>query len=185
MRRPIGLTPLNIAAVVGAAAVLSCASGAWAIGRQPAPAAKAATAPAASADAIPWPESAVVPPKALVARIKSAGPPTVIQISYDLLFKEGHVPGALHAGPGESPEGLAAVKKLVKGLPRDREIVLYCGCCPYKECANLLPVYKLMREMGFTRLEVLELENDFFVDWTRQGYPIEKGMKTGSKGSKR
>ena len=146
-------------------------------------AAKTIAVPAANASpsGVPWPASAVVPPRTLVARLKSKGTPIVLQISYDQLFEEGHVPGAIHAGPGETPEGLAAVKKLVTGLPRDREIVVYCGCCPYKECANLLPVYRLMRKMGFTKLKVLQLDDDFTIDWTRKGFPIEKGMKTGAR----
>jgi 3-mercaptopyruvate sulfurtransferase SseA len=129
---------------------------------------------------VPWPESAVVPPKALVRQIQAKDGPFVLQVSYDDLYRDGHVPGSRHAGPGETKAGQAMIRKLVKDLPRDREIVIYCGCCPYKECANLLPVYGMMRKMGFRKLRVLQLDNDFAIDWMRRGLPLEKGPGPGA-----
>ncbi len=128
----------------------------------------------------PWPAGAVMPAKTLARRLGTPDKPLVIQIGYELLYGEGHVPGALHAGPAEEPKGLAAVKKLVGGLPRDREIVLYCGCCPFKECANLIPAYKLMRQMGFKKLRILALPDDFQLDWKLAGLPTETGTASAA-----
>jgi hypothetical protein len=35
------------------------------------------------------------------------------------------------------PEGVATLRSAVQALPRNEEIVIYCGCCPMKNCPNI------------------------------------------------
>lgn len=135
----------------------------------------AAAAVESAAKAEPWRPDQVVSPRSVANRLKSKNPPNVLQIGFKELYAMGHVPGSRHVGPGSEPKGLAAIRKHVAGFPRDRELVLYCGCCPHKECANLLPAFKLLREMGFKKLRVIAMENDFNVDWKLKGLPVETG----------
>ena len=47
------------------------------------------------------------------------------------------------------------LKEAVEKLPRDREIVIYCGCCPWDKCPNMQPAFAALREMGFTKAKAL------------------------------
>ena len=92
-----------------------------------------------------------------------------------MLFRANHIPGAIYAGPGSRPEGLELLKQAVEKLPRDREIILYCGCCPWTNCPNVKPAMALLAQMGFTHAKAMFLETGFFKDWTEKGYPVEPG----------
>ena len=52
----------------------------------------------------------------------------ILQIGPNVLYRSKHIPGAGYAGPASKPDGLELLKVTVAKLPRDREIVLYCGC---------------------------------------------------------
>jgi hypothetical protein len=36
-------------------------------------------------------------------------------------------------------EGLASLERAVKDVPRERAILIYCGCCPWDKCPNVRP----------------------------------------------
>jgi thiosulfate/3-mercaptopyruvate sulfurtransferase len=63
----------------------------------------------------------------------------------------------------------------VAALPKDREIVVYCGCCPYDMCPNIKPALETLRQMGFTKVKALVMPKNFAADWVDQGYPVELG----------
>jgi hypothetical protein len=84
-----------------------------------------------------------------------------------------HVTGSVYAGPASEPEGLAALKKALVPLPRTGAVVLYCGCCPWKDCPNVRPAYQVARAMGFKRVRVLLIAQNLQQDWVAKGYPVE------------
>ena len=90
-----------------------------------------------------------------------------------MLYRAKHIPGAVYAGPGSRPEGLELLKQAVGKLPRDREIILYCGCCPWDNCPNVKPAMELLTQMGFTHAKAMFIETGFPKDWTDKGYPEE------------
>lgn len=90
-------------------------------------------------------------------------------------YQQAHVPGAEFLGPTARPEGLEKLHARAAALPRDRSIVIYCGCCPWVHCPNIHPAYSELKKMGFTKLRVLYLENSFGTNWAEKGYPVEKG----------
>jgi rhodanese-related sulfurtransferase len=63
----------------------------------------------------------------------------------------------------------------VEKLPHDREIVIYCGCCPWDKCPNVKPAMELLKSLGFTHVKAMQLPTSFKADWIDQGYPVEQG----------
>jgi thiosulfate/3-mercaptopyruvate sulfurtransferase len=119
-------------------------------------------------------QTSVVQPRELDARLRTTGePPTILYVGFVAGYRAGHIPGAILAGPAESAEGLTTLAAAVMELPRDREIVVYCGCCPWDSCPNIRPALVSLRQMGFTRVKALVLPNNFAADWVARGYPVE------------
>lgn len=122
-------------------------------------------------------ELPLIQPKDVAAELAPAGRarPVVLQVGPNVLYRSKHVPGSVYAGPAARPEGLDLLRNAVARLSRDREIVLYCGCCPWDHCPNIRPAVKLLQEMGFTHVKAMYLPTDFKVDWIDHGYPVESG----------
>ena len=120
------------------------------------------------------PESAQVQPEALHRELQATPHAALIlQVGSRVLFDEDHIPGAEYAGPAARREGLAKLRARVEGLPRTSAIVLYCGCCPWEKCPNIAPAWGLLHGMGFTRVRVLSIANNFGADWVARGYGAE------------
>lgn len=125
----------------------------------------------------PWNKSQIVMPEDL-ARWMLSPPgkkPLVVYVGFEFLYKSGHILGAQYVGTGREPKGIEALKKWAQGIARDQEIVIYCGCCPFKDCPNIRPAFAALRRMGLTQLKVLYLEDNFAKNWLDKGYPSEKG----------
>jgi thiosulfate/3-mercaptopyruvate sulfurtransferase len=102
-----------------------------------------------------------------------SGAPLVIQVGSRIFYQEDHIPGAVYAGPGSQPSGLKALETAVAAAPKDKFIVLYCGCCPWSRCPNVGPAFQHLHDLGYTNVKVLYLANNFGDDWVRKGYPRE------------
>lgn len=100
--------------------------------------------------------------------------PVVLQVGSRVFFTQAHIAGSQYAGPGSQAAGLALLEKTVSSLPKDKLIVLYCGCCPWNRCPNVGPAYKRLHDLGYTNVKVLYLPNNFGDDWASKGYPTEK-----------
>ncbi len=118
----------------------------------------------------------LIQPGELATQLAAKGAsPVVFHVGPNLLYRGKHIPGAIYAGPGSQPEGLALLKAAAGKLPRDREIILYCGCCPWSHCPNVKPAVELLKQMGFTHVKAMFVETNFATDWTGKGYPVEPG----------
>ena len=117
----------------------------------------------------------VVQPKELVDRLAKGPQPAVFQVGHSFLYRSKHIPGAVYAGPGSRPEGLELLKSAVEKLPHEREIVIYCGCCPCDKCPNVKPAMELLKSLGFTHVKAMQLPTSFKADWIDRGYPAEQG----------
>ena len=121
-------------------------------------------------------ETGSIEPQDLAAQIQGKGAqPVLIHVGFAVLYRGKHIPQSVYAGPARSPEGIEALKKAVAALPKDREIVIYCGCCPYDMCPNIKPALETLRQMGFTKVKALVMPKNFAADWVDRGYPIELG----------
>ena len=119
---------------------------------------------------------ALIQPADLAVQLAAKGPgPVVFHVGPNVLYRGKHIPGAIYAGPASRPEGLEALKLAAGKLPRDRQIVVYCGCCPWSHCPNVKPAVELLKQIGFTRVKAMFVENNFATDWIDKGYPIERG----------
>jgi thiosulfate/3-mercaptopyruvate sulfurtransferase len=133
-------------------------------------------------DGEPWKESDLIQPAALAAMLKeSGGKPAIVYVGFPVLYRGAHIPGAVLAGPVSKPEGVESLKQAVASLPKDGAIVLYCGCCPFTKCPNVRPAFRMLREMGYSKVKLVVIPTNLHTDWIEKGYPIEKAA--GASGS--
>lgn len=115
-----------------------------------------------------------MPPADLAARLNSTRTrPRIICVAFPVLYRQRHIIHAEYAGPGNKPEGIAALGAAVASLPKDTEIVIYCGCCPMVKCPNVRPAFRALKEAGFSKIRVLNIPENFHADWVAKGYPTE------------
>jgi hypothetical protein len=76
-------------------------------------------------------------------------------------------------GPAGSPKNLDKLKEELAKLPKNKEIVIYCGCCPFQRCPNARPAFELVKQMKFTNAKLLKLPTNLNDDWISKGYPME------------
>ena len=116
-------------------------------------------------------EIALVQPEDLSLQLASKGTqPATFMVGPNVLYRSKHIVGSVFAGPGNNPAGLAMLKEAAEKLPRDREVVVYCGCCPWDRCPNIKPAVDLLKQMGFTKTKALYLGTGFKADWLDKGY---------------
>jgi rhodanese-related sulfurtransferase len=129
----------------------------------------------AAGDSSPSPQ--LIQPAELVKLL--SGPanrqPLLLQVGFRTLYEQAHIPGSVYVGPTSEAQGLQELHQRVQALPRNRFIVLYCGCCPWSHCPNVRPAYKELRDMGFGNVKALYIANNFGSDWVNKGYPVAKG----------
>ena len=117
-----------------------------------------------------------VEPKDLAAQLQAKGAkPALFHVGFPVMYRGKHIPASVYAGPGSKAEGLDALKTAVAGLQHDRELVVYCGCCPFDKCPNVRPALAMLKQMGFTNVKVLSIPTNFAADWVDHGYPVEEG----------
>lgn len=142
------------------------------------PLAHAQFQPSASSNAaISIPLSSLMQPGQLNQMLQktSKEPPLILQVGSHLLFSQAHIPGSEYAGPGSQSAGLDMLRMRVNSVPKNKLIVLYCGCCPWNRCPNVGPAYHLLQSMGFTNVKVVYMASNFGDDWVAKGYSVAKG----------
>jgi thiosulfate/3-mercaptopyruvate sulfurtransferase len=117
-------------------------------------------------------QASELPP--LLASGGSQNAPVVLQVGSRIFYNEAHIRGSIYAGAGSQPSGLALLEKTVASFPKDKFIVLYCGCCPWNRCPNIAPAFDRLRTLGYTNVKVLYIPNNFGDDWVSKGYPTDK-----------
>jgi thiosulfate/3-mercaptopyruvate sulfurtransferase len=122
------------------------------------------------------PASRVINPAELVTLLQSSRvKPVLIQVGSHVLYSQAHIPGSEYIGPASSESGLEQLRMRVKSLPRNKLIVIYCGCCPWNHCPNVKPADDALQALGFTNVKALYIPNNFGVDWVEKSYPVAKG----------
>jgi rhodanese-related sulfurtransferase len=134
----------------------------------------AASAPASTESSANIPQ---LSPEELVKILRGGGEkPLIFQVGFRVLYVQAHIPGSEYAGPGSDEVGLQLLWKRVASLPKNRFIVLYCGCCPWAHCPNVKPAYDELHARGFTNVKVLHIADNFGTNWVDKGYPVAKGQ---------
>jgi hypothetical protein len=128
------------------------------------------------ANSDPWTKEQTVQPADLAKELEnSKTAPTVIFVGFKRLYTAGHIKGAQYHGTAGSEEGLKELTAWATTLPHVTNLVIYCGCCPMERCPNIRPAFKALRDLGFKKVRVLLLPNDFATDWAGKGLPYDKG----------
>lgn len=124
----------------------------------------------------PWTAADLLEPAELARQLSHSDESVhVICVAFPVLYRQRHIAGAVLAGPGSKPEGIAALNSALERRKRSDRIVLYCGCCPMQQCPNIRPAYVAAQKRGFTHVRVLNLPKNFHTDWTAKGYPVAEG----------
>ena len=123
------------------------------------------------------PASRLIQPEELVKVLQSGKgeKPLLLQVGSHVLFSQAHIPGSEYAGAASTESGLQQLRKRVESLPRTKSIVIYCGCCPWSHCPNVKPADAALQAMGFSKVKILYIANNFGADWVDKGYPVAKG----------
>ncbi len=123
------------------------------------------------------PSTRLINPEDLVKVLQSSKgeKPLLIQVGSHVLYSQAHIPGSEYIGPANSDAAVQQLRKRVESLPRNKFILIYCGCCPWGHCPNVKPADDALLAMGFTNVKVLYIANNFGTDWVDKGYPVAKG----------
>jgi rhodanese-related sulfurtransferase len=123
-----------------------------------------------------WQRSEMIQPQELIIRVRDNGPskPLIVFTGFAQVYRAGHIPGAVFGGPASIAAGLETLKRAVEKIPKNREIVLYCGCCPWTACPNVRPAIDLLHQLGYRQVKALVIPSNLEADWVAQGYPLEK-----------
>ncbi|HJS53697.1 MAG TPA: hypothetical protein VJ765_04110 [Chitinophagaceae bacterium] len=117
----------------------------------------------------PWTPGQLMQPEKLAAIINdsAAVKPLIINIG-----PAGSIKGAIKTGPAKEKDRLNELKRLLSNEDKKKAIVIYCGCCPFKDCPNIRPAFSLLNKMNFTNHKLLNLPVNLKVDWINHGYPM-------------
>ena len=98
--------------------------------------------------------------EALLTRIESGAAPVILDVRSRSEFARGHVPGARHIPFWRMSRRIGELS-----IPRDSELVVYCGHGPRAVIAG-----RALRRRGFTRITYLE---GHFTRWRGAGFREE------------
>lgn len=119
----------------------------------------------------PWTEEQLMEPADLARMLNdsTSEPPLLLNIG-----SVGYIQGAEDIGAANAEAGLENLRIRLTTVPRNADIVIYCGCCPFQNCPNVRPAFSLLNEMKFTHQKLLNLPDNLKVDWIDKGYPMSK-----------
>jgi len=120
----------------------------------------------------PWTPAQLVEPADLAQRISHPSngreQPLLICVGPSGLIK-----GSLETGAAHDKANLDKLKTLLEKENRSREVIIYCGCCPFDRCPNVRPAFALLTSMHFTNAKLLDLSHNIRADWIDHGYPVK------------
>lgn len=102
----------------------------------------------------PWKPDQLLSPAILDSVIKSTSKdkPMIVCVGPSALIK-----GSVDAGPAKEKANLDKLRQLLSKEKTNREIIIYCGCCPFEHCPNVRPAFQLLNDMKFTNAKLLNL----------------------------
>jgi thiosulfate/3-mercaptopyruvate sulfurtransferase len=116
----------------------------------------------------PWLPEQLMEPDLLAKKLTSTEKhPIIFNIG-----PSGVIKGAIDIGPGQEKANIEKLKKELVKLDKSTEIVVYCGCCPFKNCPNIRPAFEALNAAGLKNSFLLNLPENLRVDWIAKGYPM-------------
>lgn len=138
-----------------------------------APPADSAAAKGSAAATVRPTKSDLIMPEDLVKALNQpeAKRPLLVHVGFPTLYRSAHIAGSKYAGPCGKPEGRDSLTALLKNVPKNRAVVLYCGCCPWEHCPNVIPAFRIARSLGLKNVKVMYVGQDLQRDWVDRGLP--------------
>jgi thiosulfate/3-mercaptopyruvate sulfurtransferase len=118
----------------------------------------------------PWTSKDLMEPDALAAMLNNS------KSQKPVIFNIGplaDIKGAVNIGSTASKANLDKFSKSLAAVPKDKIVVIYCGCCPFRSCPNIRPAFNILKERGYTKARLLNLKQNLKIDWIDYGYPID------------
>jgi hypothetical protein len=116
-----------------------------------------------------WTSDQLMEPSELSATIKA-------EKNIPVIFSIGPaaiIPHSTDIGMIKDAENMKKFKDELTNLPKDTQIVVYCGCCPFEHCPNIRPAMQLLKDMKFTNYKLLDLPHNIKIDWINKGLPTQ------------
>ncbi len=117
----------------------------------------------------PWNNNELLEPAELAAIIRTdnSTKPLILNIG-----AVENIKGSRHIGPVSDAENLRRLDKMIANLPKNTEVIIYCGCCPFAKCPNIRPAFNELKKSGFTNVRLLNLPVNLKTNWIAKGYPL-------------
>lgn len=119
----------------------------------------------------PWTPQQLLAPAELAKVLNNPKLPQPIVFSIGM---QAIIKGSIDIGPVMMPQNLDLLKQKLNKLPKNAQVVVYCGCCPFSRCPNVRPAMQLLKNMQFTNYKLLNLPDNIKVDWIDKNYPISE-----------
>ncbi|MCO6460568.1 MAG: hypothetical protein J5I59_04135 [Saprospiraceae bacterium] len=116
----------------------------------------------------PWTPKQLMSTEDLAKKIENKQTDNLVIIS---IGPDEVIPGTIFIGPANNKDNLKKLKSKLKGISKDKEVVIYCGCCPFDRCPNVRPAFTALKEMGFKNARLLDIPHNIKVDWLDKDYP--------------
>lgn len=113
-------------------------------------------------DSGPSPDFMGVGPLGLKSLMDAGADLTILFVGDEMTYDSGHIPGAIRAP-------IDGLEPAFKGVPKDKLIAVYCGCCAGRAGGFSEDAARRLRKMGYTR--VLHLDGHLGA-WREAGYPV-------------
>jgi len=119
----------------------------------------------------PWTKEQLMEPSALAQMLNdtSAKVPLILDIG-----SFGGIKNSIRIGPAREKANVEKLRQYLSNQPKDADIVIYCGCCPFNDCPNIRPAFNVLKEMEFTNAKLLNLPRNLKTDWSDKGYPMAR-----------
>jgi hypothetical protein len=118
-----------------------------------------------------WTSNQLLEPATLASSITKGETKNLLILS---VGPDATIKGSVEMSPAHEPANLKKLESYLKNVAKDKEVVIYCGCCPFERCPNIRPAFKLLKEMGFKNAKLLNLQKNIKADWLDKNYPINK-----------
>ena len=117
----------------------------------------------------PWTNSQLIEPSDLNIIISKQNKlPNIISVGPGKV-----IPNSIGVGECRYEKNLNILKNHLLSFSKDSEIILYCGCCPFKDCPNIRPAFSLLNSLGYKNHKLLNIRNNIKTDWIDMKYPID------------
>ncbi len=123
----------------------------------------------ASGQKEPWTQAQLLEPADLAKTLNDAKTP---QPYVYCIGPQAVIKSSVYIGPAKEKANLDKFREQLNKLPKDANIVIYCGCCPFDRCPNIRPAFELLDKMQFKNQKLLNLPHNVKADWIDHGYPV-------------